>query len=84
MSNETTFNYTCTHGNLEDNNDPECYNVVDSDEVVTSFTLSIIGGVLVLGLFSILRNFQSWKPIYHKRATVRVLYIVDPIWESMH
>lgn len=76
MSN-TSFNYTCTHGNIVDDNNPECYDAVDSTEVVTSFTLAIIGGVFVLGLFSILRNFQSWKPIYHKRATVRV------VWEKL-
>lgn len=46
-----------------------CYNIVDTNQLVTSIWLSIAGGCAVLVLFVILRNIKGWRRIYHKRTT---------------
>ena len=61
MSNNTTS--SCNEAGFE------CYNVIDSSQLVTSIWLSAAGGAAVVLLFTILRNVSSWKAIYHKRAT---------------
>ena len=47
----------------------ECYNIVNTKQLVTSIWLSAAGGVAVMVLFAVLRNNKCWRDIYHKRAT---------------
>lgn len=53
----------------QDPNGFSCYNVVDTNQLITSIWLSIAGGCAVLVLFMILRNVEGWRRIYHKRTT---------------
>ena len=47
----------------------DCYNVIDTSQLITSIWLSAAGGLAILLLFAILRNNSTWRSIYHKRAT---------------
>jgi hypothetical protein len=69
-SNNDTGEATSTNSSSWCNqNEFECYNVVDTKQLETSIWLSIAGGAAVLVLFMVLRNIPSWRRIYHKRAT---------------
>ena len=74
MSSNSTYKYSsevCTGSSLTNGSTTalECYNIVDTNQLVTSIWLSAAGGVAVLLLFCVLRNNRCWRDIYHKRAT---------------
>ena len=80
-SSNSSFVYTsetCTAGASTNGSTTalECYNIVDTNQLVTSIWLSAAGGVAILMFFSVLRNNRGWREIYHKRAT----QIHDLIW----
>ena len=65
MSNSTND----TGSSCQDPTGFSCYNIVDTNQLVTSIWLSAAGGCAVLVLFTILRNIKGWRRIYHKRTT---------------
>lgn len=73
MSNETDTNSSSsangTGSYCQDPSEFSCYNIVDTNQLITSIWLSIAGGCAVLVLFIILRNIEGWRRIYHKRST---------------
>ncbi len=62
-SNSSYTSDACSSGSSSTNGSAtalECYNIVDTDQLVTSIWLSAAGGVAILLFFCVLRNSRVW------------------------